>query len=140
MKKITEILGRFLCFIQPASRARFRELMNSHCPRTKEGFMKEFEPDLVARSIAEKLYNILLNTWCPLDRSEFVPHLLDEIEKDYGIIDMDLEELIFELVDNYELPQKNIKGNDKEIITVKDLIEFAVAVAANYPLKAKILK
>ncbi|MEO8615799.1 MAG: hypothetical protein ABI600_11715 [Luteolibacter sp.] len=93
--------------------------------------MKEFESDPVAGSIAEKLYNILLNTWCPLDKSEFVPHLLDDVAEDYGIVDLDLEELLLELLNQYGLKEKDIQGCDREIVTVRDLIEFAVKVIAN---------
>ena len=135
MKSISKIFRKFLCFIQPSSRAHFRDLMKVHCPRTKENFMREFESNPSASSVAERLYHILLNTWCPLDKHEFVPHLLDDISEDYGIVGMDLEELLFELLDKYDLPQKNIRGSDKQIVTVRDLIEFAVEVTRNHPLK-----
>lgn len=138
MKKISEVFARFLRAIQPASRARFRELMKSHCPRTKEDFMKESKSDSVASSIAEKLYHELLNTWCPLEKNEFVPHLLDDVAEDYGIVNEDLENLILDLLVDYALPKKGIKGSDKEIITVRDLIEFAIAVTRNYPLKSEV--
>ena len=98
--------------------------------------MKEFKSDSVASSIAEKLYYELLNTWCPLEKNEFVPHLLDDVAEDYGIVNEDLEDLLFSMLGNYTLPKKGIKGSDKEIVTVKDLIEFAIAVTQNYPLKS----
>lgn len=138
MRKTSEVFGRFLCFIQPARRARFKELMKSNCPRTKEDFMKKFESDPVASSIAEKLYTILLNTWCPLDKSEFAPHLLDDVAEDYGIVDLDLEELLLDLLDQYGLKENDIQGYDREIITVRDLIEFTVKVARDSPLKSKV--
>ena len=93
--------------------------------------MKEFESDPVASSIAEKLYNILLDVWCPLDKNEFVPHLLDDVAEDYGIVDLDLEELLLDLLNQYGLKEKDIQGCDREIITIRDLIEFALKVIAN---------
>ena len=136
MKKISEILDRFLCFIQPVSRARFRELMKSNYPRTKEDFVREFKFDPIASSIAEKLYLELSSSWCPLRENEFIPHLLDDVAEDYGIVNEDLQDLLFELLEDYDLPEKSIRGSDKEIITVRDLIEFAIAVTRNYPLKS----
>jgi hypothetical protein len=138
MKKISDIFKRvFRSFLVTPS-AHFRDMMGSHCPRTKEDFIKEFESDAVALPIAEKLYDILLNKWCPLDKNEFVPHLLDEVDEDYDIIHLDLENLLLELLEDYNLPKKGIKGSDKEIITVRDLIEFAVEVARNYPIKSRV--
>ena len=90
MKKISDIFNRVFGSVLVSRSAHFRNMMSSHCPRTKEDFIKEFESDAVARPIAEKLYNILLNKWCPLDENEFVPHLLDEVDEDYDIIHLDL--------------------------------------------------
>lgn len=71
-------------------------------------------------------------------KNEFVPHLLDDVAEDYGIVNEDLEDLILNLLADYALPKKGIKGSDKEIITVRDLLEFAIAVTRNYPLKSEI--
>jgi hypothetical protein len=136
MKKISDLFDRIFGSFLISNKAHFRSMMNSHLPRTKDNFIKEFESNTVARVIAEKTYETLLSKWCPLDKNEFVPHLLDEVDEDYGIIHLDLQDFLFGLLEDYDLPKKNIRGSDREIITVRDLIEFAVAVTRNYPLKS----
>lgn len=109
-------------------------LMHRNLPRSEAVFFGPYVKDSLAHKMASKAWKILISRTL-IPHGTFSAHLLDNLENDYAIDDDDIEDILHEMLDDYDLPRKVDEFSDMCIITAKDLIEFATMVARKYPLK-----
>jgi hypothetical protein len=108
--------------------------MNSNLPRTSDIFLEPFRSDPEQLKIADNVRKYL-KKWMNMPVS-FEPHLSDSISADYGIVGDDLDELLLNALREYDLPEYGILGGENEVDSVREVVEYALAVAKRYPKRS----
>jgi hypothetical protein len=106
---------------------------NDKC-RKVDDFVSDCGYPLHDHSVVDNVRQELINYFL-IDNLNIMPHPDHRIYEDYEMTFDEIEDIILEVLKDYDLPSKEIIGNNNEIATVKDLVDYIVSVSHNYPKK-----
>lgn len=134
--RFLKFLNKIANFKAKSYEANYSNVVKSRPLRTRQAFLDPYLNDPQGSLLALKTYDLLSGKWSPFVEGNFSPHLEDNLEDDYAFGYDDLEDLLSEILIEYDLPRCDAKGNNELVITVKDLIDFSIAVSKRYPKKS----